>query len=138
MSLLRQLVDALSHNVSLLEAEYAQDGKNLQPHLWEAKQFALLDDVETPTSSLESFELQQKIIADMEAIKAVITPTCNKLLELSLCYEKSLMLNLACDLAISDAIEEFGGTAHLKELANHVGINEHKLGTTILHRREKR
>ena len=130
MSYLKTLVASLSDNVEKLEAELAKKPGNDSPHLWEARPYAPIDNLED-IASQGLFELVEKLQVDIRAIEALVTPSRYKLVKTGSLHLKVAALNTVVSLNVADAIEDLGGTVSLDDLAKHVNTNSHKLGTWL-------
>ncbi|KAJ9606192.1 hypothetical protein H2200_009153 [Cladophialophora chaetospira] len=126
MSPLTTLADSLSSNLRELDAQLTQS-QGSPPHLWDAKPYSGLDNT-SQIPSQAAFQLIDKIRTDLRAAEALVTPTHFKLVELGLTQYKVAALNTAVSLKVADALVELGGHASLRELAEKVDTNEHKLG----------
>ncbi|KAJ4290825.1 hypothetical protein N0V90_010020 [Kalmusia sp. IMI 367209] len=129
MSYLSVLRTALNDKLQQLEDVLAEDPTHSLPHLLEARPYQPFDDPDTLPSQ-DIFELVEKVRVDLNALDALITPTRFKLVELATAHYKVAALNVAVLTNVSGEIESFGGEANLGQLAQKVGVNEHKLGMT--------
>jgi hypothetical protein len=126
MSFLQNLLKSLKENVAKLENEVEQL-KHGGLQLWDAKTASPFDDPEHLTS-WPAFEAIECIRIDARALEAAVTPSRYKLLELGLLPGLTSALNVAVSLGLTDTIEEFGGQASIENIAENLGVNEHKLG----------
>lgn len=121
MSLLRNLLKDISLQGEKLEKAQGDD----TGHLFDPKPWKTYDEELPPR---EAWLSSQKLIADCEALVALLTPTKIKLVTECVANNSTIGLGVAADFRIADRIIENGGEASLAHLARVCGIDEHKLG----------
>lgn len=116
----------LNENITKLETELERH-KLGEAQIWDA---AVTSEIDNPEFLIpwDIFKAIESIRVDLRALDAAITPSRYKLLELGFLPARVSALNVAACLGITDAIEELGDSAHLNELAEKLGVSEHKLG----------
>jgi hypothetical protein len=121
MSLLENLLGSIATQGASLTKALGSD----QGHLFEPKPWNTYDN-ELP--SRPAWEASQKIIADCEALIALLTPTKIKLVTECVANNSTIGLGVAAHFKIADKIIENGGEASLCHLAATCQTDEHKLG----------
>lgn len=126
MSFLSAIRVSINQKLDLLEDELQKTGHS-PPHLLEAKPYAVLDDAENLPSQ-KVFDLIEQVQLDVDALQSLLTPTRFKLVELGMLHYNSAALNVVVQADVAQIIESLGGEAQLKDIAQRVSLNEHKLG----------
>ncbi|KAK5211518.1 hypothetical protein LTR41_002979 [Exophiala xenobiotica] len=124
MSLLHNLLVNIAEQGGILEGVLGDDtGHLFEPTPWKTY------DQELPPRG--AWEASQKIVADCEALIALLTPTKIKLVTECIANNSTVALGVAADFKVADKIIENGGEVSLGRLAELCDTDEHKLGSVM-------
>lgn len=124
MSLLQNLLNSVTKQGAILQDVLGED----LGHLFEPEPWRTYDQGLPPRPA---WEASQKIIADCEALIALLTPTKIKLVTECVSNNSTVGLGVAAEFKIADKIIENGGEASLEHLARSCNTDEHKLGSVM-------